>query len=428
VKGIACLLAVLFGTCAHGYAQSGATGTWSVPQVVPSPPTLVLRADGPALTGSVRVGGTREIVDGRIDGDTITFKVIRPAGDLTMIFTGRIAGDEITFTREMHRQAGATTPPNPILKLESFPPSFTARRVREADLSDQDREQIEFTDQIRGVEVAAAVNFVQQDFKVVGTLFIPQKTDRVRALIVVVHYGLGQTFSWDPQIRKVAEATGSGVLLVAFPSIATPVRGTPRAPAQGGADGLLLLLQRLSQETGRPELIDAPMLFWGHSTAGFVGAGFAALHPQRTIGFVRYNSGPVTGADATVLREVPALLLTAGHDAPATIDAAETLWKTGRSMGAPWTLAMLPDAAHGSEEDLKSASPVMLSWMTAVIRQRTSPGGGALRPVADPAWLGDLRTREVAPETTFGGSKLDATWLPDEATARAWRVAVGPAK
>src|SRR5687768_4550698 len=108
-----------------------------------------------------------------------------------------------------------------------------ARRVRDADLSEQDRAQIELTDQVRGIEAAAAVNFIDQDYKAIGTLFIPQKVQRVDALIVIVHYGLGQAFFWNPQLRRVAEATGSSLLLAAFPSVSTPVRGT-RAPSQGG--------------------------------------------------------------------------------------------------------------------------------------------------------------------------------------------------
>ena len=37
-------------------------------------------------------------------------------------------------------------------------------------------------------------------------------------------------------------------------------------------------------------------------------------------------------------------------------------------------------------------------------------------------WLGDPETYEVASYANFKGSKAKAIWLPDEATATAWRA------
>ena len=57
----------------------------------------------------------------------------------------------------------------------------------------------------------------------------------------------------------------------------------------GGEAGLLLLLNRLAVESRHDEVRNAPLLFWGHSAAASFGISFAGLHPDRTIGFVRYH-------------------------------------------------------------------------------------------------------------------------------------------
>jgi hypothetical protein len=36
-------------------------------------------------------------------------------------------------------------------------------------------------------------------------------------------------------------------------------------------------------------------------------------------------------------------------------------------------------------------------------------------------WLGNIKTREVAPFDQFDGNKREAVWFPDEASAKAWR-------
>src|SRR5262245_39827572 len=79
-------------------AVTSATGSWrSEP---PMYVTLVLKADGPRLTGAVDRCSSNpqvpsQIFDGRIDGTAISFKCSSPDGDRTVAFTGTISGDSI---------------------------------------------------------------------------------------------------------------------------------------------------------------------------------------------------------------------------------------------------------------------------------------------------------------------------------------------
>jgi len=192
---------------------------------------------------------------------------------------------------------------------------------------------------------------------------------------------------------------------------------------------LLILLQRLAQESGHQEVMNAPLLFLGHSAAGPFGPTFASAHPERTIAFVGYHSGGSGGggarwADMKVLSQIPGLLLAGGKDLSANLTQMRELWKQGRSVGAPWTFAIEPDAAHSpGAAELKKTNDLLIPWIEAVLRQRLSENGPALRAVTDvSSWAGNIDTGDVAPFGMFSGSKSDANWFPDEAAARGWRL------
>jgi hypothetical protein len=62
--------------------------------------TLNLKADGGNLTGTVSGrGGDTEISDGKIDGDAVSFTVVREfnGNKVTMKYTGTVSGEGIKF-------------------------------------------------------------------------------------------------------------------------------------------------------------------------------------------------------------------------------------------------------------------------------------------------------------------------------------------
>ena len=421
MKGALYALGVLFATCAPAAAQSGVTGTWQAE--LTSPWTLVVSAEGTRLTGRVSSCASLpvEIYDGRIDRNAVTFKCKSLDGDRVITFTGVVNGDEIEFTWAKHIRDGGVPPAAADASASalfgaSTPPRFRAKRIP-AD---------------GNVELTAAVNLFQKGVKVEGTLLLPPQVGRVRAVIVVLKYGLGYQLEGDPQWRAVSASLNAGLFYARVSNIhRNPQFDVVRNAAIGGADGLLLLLQRFAQESGHPELTDAPLLLWGHSAAGSFVATFAALHPQRTIAFVRYHTSGagMLGANLGALTPIPALLLNPEHDE--SNPRVQAVWKSRRAVGAPWTWALEPNAVHGGDnsDDLKKANDLVIPWIAAVVRQRVSPNGERLRAIAEGSgWLGNNQTREVAPNGALQGLNAEASWLPDEASARAWRVMLGVAK
>jgi dienelactone hydrolase len=289
--------------------------------------------------------------------------------------------------------------------------------------------------QVRGVEIAAAVNLKKKDVKIEGTLFVPEKVSRVRAVIVAINWGIGGSVYQDPQFRKLIETLQSCLLLARVSNIGPTLANVPvadrveRNAAIGGAEALILLLQRLAEESGHQEVGDAPLVLWGHSAAGSFAMTFAALQPRRTIAFVRYHSHlrglPV---DMKTVAAIPALLFAGDKDETAGVEDTQQLWTVGRANSAPWTFALEPGATHASLESLKKANALTIPWIAAVFTQRVHAGQTALRSVIErPAWMGNHATGEISAVASLRGS-VSESWLPDEPSARGWRMVSGTEK
>ena len=67
--------------------------------------TLTFKVDGTALTGTVdnTQAGPTDIKEGKIEGDNISFYVVRTMGEsqIKISWKGTIAGDEIKFKRQV---------------------------------------------------------------------------------------------------------------------------------------------------------------------------------------------------------------------------------------------------------------------------------------------------------------------------------------
>lgn len=403
-------------------------GTWQTATDGQQRWLVIFRQDGPRVVGIVsscgsHSGGTvaSQIYDVNVAGGTVRFKCTSGVDGRVIAFEGRHNSDEIEFSYQQQPRKGATLTPD---AAGMFGPSvvqgFLAKRVEET-----------------GDEFAAAINLPLKNVKVEGELFVPPAVGRIASVLVLVNSGtswdgMAASLYRDPAMRDLSADARSSLLLLRISNVGQTAFFNVIANASAGADeGLLQLLDRLALDSGRAELRNAPVIVWGHSRSSNFVATFAARHPGRTIAFVRYHAGDGTlTPNLPVLSRVPALLLEAGKEQilKGATQAAESAWKSGRALGAPWTFAIEPDATHQNPADLKTANALLVPWLRAVIDQRVPPGGGALQPIAvtpPTIWMGSHLTGEIAASETFAGPKAEASWLPDEASAQGWQIVLG---
>jgi hypothetical protein len=111
-------LIALLGLFAIAAFAADVTGKWTAE--VPGrggnmqPNTIVFKQEGAKLTGTLDGGrgGPIEIMDGKVEGDTVTFTVVREGnhGKITMKYKGTVTGSDIKFSRTMEGGQGGGTP------------------------------------------------------------------------------------------------------------------------------------------------------------------------------------------------------------------------------------------------------------------------------------------------------------------------------
>ena len=409
--------------------QAGPAGTWEVEPTATTPSwSLFLKQESGGLTGLVSRCATAQartvrIQDVRQDGNRLTFKCTSPNRRRVISFQGDIAGDEIRLSWEQQVLTGG----NDNASVDRMfgpeaPRRFTVKRTADGDLARAAAEAW-------GSEFAAALNLRDKDIKAEAALFLPERVPNVRVVITTIDYGNGGYIYQFPEWRLLAQSVGGALVRVRFSGITNPEAGISAVTfGDRGAEVLFGALNLLAIEAGRPEIRTAPLVFWGHSGGGAGAGALAAARPDRTLAFVRYQSGPVSG-DLAVLSKIPSLLVAGGKDTTARPELAESLWKSGRVVGAPWTFVVVPNAEHGEPEYLAPANDLMTRWVAAVVRHRLPPGATALQPVGDrSAWLGNNTTGVIGPVASFADPLSESNWLPDEQTALAWRTLREPSR
>ena len=115
--------------------QTPFAGEWEAEVPVPLGRSFAieLKTDNTTVTGVIRrLPGPAEpmqIFDGKLNGNTMTFKTKSPDGLRTITFVGTLTGDEIAFRRQIEQQ-GAPTRPTPGFFGSAGPERFTVTRRR----------------------------------------------------------------------------------------------------------------------------------------------------------------------------------------------------------------------------------------------------------------------------------------------------------
>jgi hypothetical protein len=204
-------------------------------------------------------------------------------------------------------------------------------------------------------------------------------------------------------------------------------------------------LDDLATELGRPELVNAPVIWAGLSAGNLQGTLFAQQHPDRVLALVgtapvaafikgndgfNFNRPKLKGHkggnrvhDVSNVLGIPVFLQTGERDNIVGSAQAYGFCDYGRRKGSPWTYYCLPRARHGGNKN-----EVVMPWLEAVMAQRL-PTDMDLRQqppklkamTVQAGWLGNTQTLAIEEYSKYAGDKAKAAWLPDKTSAEAWK-------
>ncbi|MEM8867185.1 MAG: hypothetical protein AAGC73_02850 [Verrucomicrobiota bacterium] len=254
-------------------------------------------------------------------------------------------------------------------------------------------------------------------------------TGTVRGLLIYANTYQGNSINKATDAELVAFASG-----IDFAVLATAEWYNFSEPD----DAELLLfetaLAELANDSGHPELANAPWLPVGFSNGGQFSYGLAAKRPEMVIAFV-VSKGCCysTFSPGEATRKVPGLLIAGENDTTLRRDNIHLLYSQNRALGALWSWVEEEATGHteNNEEDLK------LPFLAEAYRLRypedQSPANGTvtlneLNP--NTGWLVDQTTwgsgyTDIYPYTEIdddpSSEPTDYGWVLNEKIARLYR-------
>jgi hypothetical protein len=258
-------------------------------------------------------------------------------------------------------------------------------------------------------------------------VFVPAGVPVVRAAVVFINRELDRYAYDDRDWRAMCRRIGCALVRVGLPrdDAAGAELQRVRNASLGGDSAVLTALQLSGDRTAHPELQRASVVLFGFSAAGNFGPTFAALHPDRTIGFIRYHSN-LRGlrVDTSALASVPSLTITGARDETAGSEDSRTLWRVLRGRGAPVAYVNHVAQSHLSIDGLVEAGGAMRNWTEALILRRTS-AAASLLSLPNDGWIIDDSTGEVRAANRDDARAPSVSWVPDAQTAFALRQLKG---
>jgi hypothetical protein len=262
-------------------------------------------------------------------------------------------------------------------------------------------------------------------------LHVPANVNHVRGILLAIGgpdtrgFAVGTPFGAPPAVEGALQELGAMFRDLAAErglAIVGSGRFGPTAYPNDPASDQLLLdgIAQAATLTGRPDLLDAPILLYGISGGGPEATGFTQRNPERVAAlFLKapLSAGPLTGQAL----HVPAYMVLAELDAFVDNTMLSATFEAHRAAGAPWAMAMEPGVPHHSLSPAQRELTV--DWMRAIL-PLVNAGPFRQNP-PQVGWLGDPANGQIAPVRTFAGDRSAASWFPTRPLAAQWAVFIG---
>lgn len=262
-------------------------------------------------------------------------------------------------------------------------------------------------------------------------LHVPANVHHVRGILVALGgpntrgFALGTPFGAPPAVEDALQALGAMFRDLAAErglAILGSGRFGPMAyPNDPASDQVLLdAIAQAATLTGRPDLLDAPLLLYGVASGGPEATGFTQRNPERVAALflkVPLAVGPITGQAL----HVPAYMVLAELDAFVDNAVASATFEAHRAAGAPWAMALERGVPHHSLSPAQRE--LTIDWMRAILP--LGAAGPFHQSSPQVGWLGDPATGEIAPVGTFAGDPSTTSWFPTRPLAEQWAAFIG---
>ena len=293
------------------------------------------------------------------------------------------------------------------------------------------------------VRYDASTNPGELIFPVNYTIWIPEGVKTLRGVVVHQH-GCGEgscrsglTGAYDLHWQALARKHDCALL---SPSYEQPEKADCQMwcdPRNGSAAAFQKCLVDLGEKSGHPEMAQVPWALWGHSGGGHWAGGMVLLYPDRVAAAWLRSGVPLLTADpdrpGTKAHIVPDGALTVpimcnlGTKEGVTVkdDRFAGVWPPNekffhalRGAGGLVGVAVDPLSSHECGNQRYLAIP----WLDACLSARLPQNmGDPLKGMpAEKAWLAPILAGESVPASQYAGNSREATWLPNEGTAKAW--------
>ncbi len=270
-------------------------------------------------------------------------------------------------------------------------------------------------------------------------LWLPSTEPVIRG-IIIVGPGTGldyRCFALDPMVQEAARAIGFGIM--AYSALDSNFTSNLAGASALAQSTIQAVLTRAADVSAHPEIANAPVCFTGFSLGGYDAVNMAKSWPERTVAYVAQHYGNSPPANpASALLKVPGLFVAGSTDW--TTGSVQTWFANWRSKGAQ--VAFVVD--WGVDHNLTGNQGWEATWTWLIESSNlryprplvpgTMPGQiPSLVSVPDEAgWLGDNITTApalvanafiaVAPHDDYQGTRLSASWYPNETCARTYRA------
>lgn len=194
--------------------------------------------------------------------------------------------------------------------------------------------------------------------------------------------------------------------------------------SQGTGQAVLDALTALAEQSGHPELAEAPWVSWGMSAGGQVNYEMAAWKPERTIAFI-LNKGGIyyTALASQAARQVPGLLFVGETDLAFRNDIIRGIFSVNRRAGALWGLVEEPGVGHAVNRSRDLAVLFFDDIIPLRLPETAAANGRAdLKPLEIASgYFGSMTTFTFEPAAGAEAPRVPMAWLPTERVATAWQ-------